>query len=391
MTVPNISARNSLLEGANIPASASGILVIDLNTLGSNYAKLRERVAPAECSAVVKGNGYGLGAPEVAQALAAKGCQTFFVATLSEAATLRHALPDAVIYVLDGLFPGSAAEFAELKLCPVLGDMAEIEEWSDFCLARGGKLPAAIHIDTGMNRLGLKADGQDDLLANIERLNSFTVRLIMSHLACADMPDHPKNAEQREKFIAFAAKLPSLPLSLANSAGIFLRPDFCFDLVRPGIALYGGNPFSSLPNPMDPVVSLFGRIIQIGEAKIGETVGYGAVKQLKRPTRYATVAAGYADGYFRALGSSDSHAGATAFLDGHPVPILGRVSMDLMVFDVTDVSPGKAKRGGFIELLGPSFTADDAGAAAGTIGYEVLTNLGSRYTRLYLGADGSTG
>ncbi len=209
----------------------------------------------------------------------------------------------------------------------------------------------------------------------------------MRHLACADRPDQAKNAEQRKHFADFAAKLPKMPLSLANSAGTLIGPDYHFDLVRPGVALYGGNPFARRPNPMKPVIGLYGRIAQIGEAHPGETVGYGAAVTLTRPTRYVTVSAGYADGYFRALGSTDAQAGARAYLDGRPIPILGRVSMDLIVFDVTDVPPDAVRRGGFVELFGPSFTADDAAALADTISYEILTSLGSRYTRIYLGAD----
>jgi len=385
------SCLNGLLDGTRVPASATGVLAVDLGALGRNYDTLRERVGPAECAAVVKADGYGVGATQVATALSAKGCRTFFVATLDEAQTLRAAIPDAAIYVLDGLFPGSAAEFAAHRLRPVLDDMAEIEEWAGFCRAGEKKLPAAIHIDTGMNRLGLKTADRRRLLDRPEWLSGFEVSLLMSHLACADTPAHSKNRRQRDEFAAFAAALPAAPLSLANSAGIFLGPDFGFDLVRPGIALYGGNPFTGLANPMEPVIRLYGRIIQLGEAAPGETVGYGAALTLERPTRYVTVAVGYADGYFRALGSKDGRKGATAHLDGRPLPILGRVSMDLIVFDITDLPPDCARRGGFVELIGPEFTVDDAGELAGTMAYEILTSLGSRYLRVYTQADGGGG
>ncbi len=375
------------LKLANIPASATGVLTVDLGALRRNYRKLRHMAGSAECAAVAKGDGYGLGAKQVAIALSAERCRTFFVATLSEAEALRAALPDAVIYVLDGLFPGSAADFRRLDLRPVLGDMGEIKEWSAFCRAQSERLPAAVHVDTGMNWLGLKAAGRQQLLDRPEMLNDFTLSLLMSHLACADTPDDPKNARQRTDFPDFAASLPAAPLSLANSAGIFLGSEFLFDLVRPGIALYGGNPFAALPNPMEPMAGLYGRIAQIGEAKAGETVGYGASLTLTRRTRYATVAVGYADGYFRALGSGDERRGATGFLAGIPCPILGRVSMDLTVFDITDAPEGSAERGGFIELIGPKFTVDDAARIAGTIGYEVLTSLGPRYHRVYLGGE----
>jgi alanine racemase len=339
----------------------------------------------------VKADGYGVGAVQVAAALSAKGCRTFFVATLDEAQTLRAALPGAAIYVLDGLFPDSAAEFAAHGLRPVLGDMAGIEEWADCCRAGEKKLPAAIHIDTGMNRLGLKAADRQRLLDRPEWLKDFNVSLVMSHLACADTPADPKNRRQRDEFAAFATALPAASSSLANSAGIFLGPDFGFDLVRPGIALYGGNPFTELANPMEPVIRLYGRVIQLGEAAPGETVGYGAALTLERPTRYITVAVGYADGYFRAFGSANKRKGATAYLDGQPLPILGRVSMDLIVFDITDLPPDCARRGSFIELIGPNFTVDDAGELAGTMAYEILTSLGSRYLRVYTQADDGGG
>lgn len=376
------------LEGLDLPPSATGVLIIDLEALIRNYFKLRDEAAPAECAAVVKGIGYGLGACEVASALFANGCRTFFVATLSEGETLREALPDSVIYVLDGLLPGSGPDFAGLGLRPVLGDMAEIEEWARFCQINEQKLPAALHADTGMNRLGLKAADQQRLIEKPERLDAVSISLLMSHLACADEPERRENALQRERFVRFAANIPSAPLSLANSAGIFLGPEFCFDLVRPGIALYGGNPFSKRTNPMEQVVSLYGRVLQIGEAQTGETVGYGGAFQLKRPTNYATVAVGYADGYLFALGSSDKRSGAPAYFRGQPLPILGRVSMDLIVFDITDQPQNSIHRGDFVELIGPHFTVDDTAAFAGTIAYEILTSLGPRYTRIYRGGLG---
>lgn len=383
------SALGALLGGAAIPVSATGVLAIDLGALAANYRMLRGLASPAECAAVVKSDGYGVGAVEAGRVLAAEGCRSFFVATPGEAASLRSALPEATIYALDGLLPGSGGHFKAHRLRPVLGSIAEIEEWSAFCGSEGVERPAAIHIDTGINRLGLKADEQRHLLANRKLMNGFGLSLIMSHLACADTPDHPKNSAQRADFTEFCAQFRRTPLSLANSAGIFLGADFHFDLVRPGIALYGGNPFAARPNPMTPVVRLYARILQIGEADAGETVGYGASLELQRRTRYATVSVGYADGYFRKLGSSNGQRGAIGWLDGRPLPILGRVSMDLAVFDITDLPEASAQRGGFVELIGPHFTVDDAAGLAGTIGYEILTSLGSRSTRVYLGAGGA--
>lgn len=376
------------LAGLAIPASAPGVLLIDLAALVRNYAKLRDLAAPAECAAVVKGDGYGVGIARIGAGLSAAGCRTFFVATLAEAVALRGAVPEAAIYVLDGLFPGCGPDFAAHQLQPVLGSIDEIVEWSAFC--RQARLPAAIHVDTGMNRLGLKAADRRVLNSRPNMLEGFPVSLLMSHLACADTPDHPKNAAQRQDFAAFVKLVPQTRLSLANSAGIFLGPAFRFDLVRPGIALYGGNPFSGLPNPMEPVISLYGRIAQVGDAEAGETMGYGGALQLKRRTRYVTVTTGYADGYVRLLGSSDARSGAPAYIGDLPLPILGRVSMDLIMFDVTDIPPELTLRGGWVELIGPRFTVDNAAALAGTIGYEILTSLGSRYHRIYISETNET-
>ena len=388
------SGRRLALEqasaGFSIPVSVPGVLVIDVDALVRNYLKLRSLTAPAECAAVVKGDGYGLGAQQIGPALFAAGCRTFFVATLAEGVALRGVLPEAAIYVLDGLFPGCVTEFEGSRLQPVLGSIDEIMEWAAFCRDRQARLPAAIHVDTGMNRLGLKSADRRVLESRPNTLEAFPVSLLMSHLACADTPEHPKNSAQRQEFTAFASLLPQTRLSLANSAGAFLGPEFHFDVIRAGIALYGGNPFSERANPMESVISLHGRIAQVGKAGEGETIGYGASLQLKRPTRYATVSTGYADGYFRRLGSSDGQAGALATIGDHQLPILGRVSMDLVMFDVTDVPPELARRGGWVELIGARFTVDDAAALAGTIGYEILTSLGRRYYRIYTRATNET-
>ncbi len=342
---------------------------------------------------MVKANAYGLGVDDVAPALIGEGCRTFFVATLAEARAVRALAPRATIYALNGLLPGTAENFASIDARPVLGSMAEIEAWNGFCASRGAPLPAAIHIDTGMNRLGIKA-ADCDLLREPPPLDggpggqrAFPVSLVMSHLACADEPNHPANGRQLKAFVTLSAGLPAAGRSLVNSAGIFLGRDYHFDLARPGIALYGGNPFADRPNPMEPVAHVYARVASIGEAQAGETVGYGGVRRLIRPTRYATAAAGYADGYFRALGSSDRRDGASAWAGDHRLPILGRVSMDLSVFDITDMPAGALRPGDFIELIGHRHTADDAAACAGTISYEVLTSLGQRYRRVYFGGN----
>lgn len=365
-----------------IPSQETGVLVIDLGALRRNYRALRTLAAPAETAAVVKANAYGAGARHVVPALYDEGCRTFFVASLDEARVVREASPDAVVYVLGGLFPGSAGAFRDLSARPVLNSLAEIDEWAAFCRANQERLPAAVHIDTGMTRLGLAADAVHALLAQAEILQAFELSLVMSHLACGDEADNRKNAEQLALFSALTETFPRAPRSLANSAGIFLGQPYHFDLVRPGIALYGGRPQTQGQNPMEPVVWLYGRIAQVRWAEPGDTVGYGAGHRLTRRTRLVTVSVGYADGYMRAVSASGARAGAFAMAGGFKLPMLGRVSMDLITFDGTDAPEGQLQRGGFVELLGRDMTADDLAALAGTIGYEILTSLGPRYHRL---------
>lgn len=392
-TQPASTDVRALAAARAAPATANGVLVVDLDALARNYAKLRALAAPAECGAAIKAEAYGLGADEVARTLFDAGCRTFFIASQAEGAALRATLPDATIYALNGLPPGTAADFARADVRPVLGSMREIDEWKAYCRAQNDARPAAIQIDTGMNRLGIKAADCETLrelppepeTSAAALAPAFPVSLVMSHLACADEADHPKNAAQLKAFVALSALIPPATRSLANSAGTFLGTAYHFDLVRPGIALYGGNPFTGKPNPMEPVVRLYGRVAHVGEAESGETVGYGASRHLLRHTRYVTVTAGYADGLFRAAGSRDGHEGIFATAGEHRLPILGRVSMDLSVFDATDTPENTIRPGDFVGLLGARFTADDVALRAGTISYEVLTNLGRRYHRIYIG------
>jgi len=365
--------------------SETAILTIDLDALAANYRALRDLAASAECAAVVKADAYGLGMAEAAPALARAGCRTFFVATLTEAAALRALLPDAVIYVFSGLMPGTAELYRAADLRPVLNSADEIKEWASFCVSLGEQLPCAVHIDSGMNRLGLSADEVDQVAEASELWQAVTLSLVMSHLACADEPDHPKSETQRKTFDRLRARLPRALASLANSAGILLGPDFAYDMVRPGIALYGGHPRRHGKNPFRPVVHLKGRVLQIRQVAAGETVGYGATRTMGRPTRIAVVSVGYADGFFRALSAKDGEDGLAAYFGPHAAPILGRVSMDLITIDVTSVPEDISGRGAWVELIGPNVAAYEVAARAGTIDYEVLTNLGRRALRRYLG------
>ena len=370
-------------ELANAPAQATGVAIVRLGAIRRNYRKLRDAAQPAETAGVVKANAYGLGVEPVFLALEKEGCRTAFAATLREAQELR-ASTQAAIYVLDGLLPGTAPLFDEIGARPVLSSLDEATEWGAYGKVRGSPLPAALHVDCGMTRLGLP-EYQARLLAETpELLPCIGLSLVMGHLACADDAGNAKNEAQLSRFAGLAALFPEIPRSLANSGGIMLGPRFHFELTRPGIALYGGKPNSSAANPMEPVLWLFGRVAEVSTARAGETVGYGASQTLKRRTRIATVTAGYADGYFRAVSASDTRAGPPGYIGAHRLPLLGRVSMDLITFDATDVPEDLVQRGGFIELLGERVTVDDFAAFAGTISYEVLTSLGRRYHRVYV-------
>ena len=366
----------------------TALLTVDLAAIGENYRLLRSLGQGRECGAVVKANAYGLGVETVAPYLARQGCSTFFVATLAEGVQLRRLVARAKIYLLNGLPTGPLALFREYGLSPVLNSLAMLKRWLEISGATGDFPPAALHLDTGMNRLGIGSDEWEELQNELPHIcESGAIDLVMSHLACADEPDHPHNRKQLTLFRDKAKILPSLPRSLCNSAGIFLGSDYHFDLLRPGIALYGGQPIIGRKNPMRPVVHLETRIAQIRMVPKGDGIGYGAAYQTRRKTRLATLPVGYADGYHRALGCTDKRKGASAFIGDFEAPLLGRVSMDLITIDITDIPPAQARTGTRVELLGTHVTIDDLATKAGTIGYEILTSLGTRYDVRHVGAE----
>jgi alanine racemase len=371
---------------ATIPLSARAVLTVNLSALRANWARLNEVSGRAECAGVIKADAYGLGLAPIARALTNQGCKTFFVATLDEGRTAREVQPGATIYVLDGLLPGAEAHYAGFDLRPVLSSLAEVRDWAAYSRARGRRLAAALHIDTGMNRLGMPEDELQRLVAEASLLGSFETTLVMSHLACADEPSNPMNAEQRERFNRLRSLLPPAPASLSNSGGTFLGSGYHFDVVRPGIALYGGRAHEGAPNPMRPVVRLTAKILQVHDVAPGETVGYGAIYKVQRPSRIATIACGYADGFLRALSVATGEAGPVGYVGDYPVPIVGRVSMDFITVDVTDVPEELTRRGGWVEVMGQRVTVDDLTDRAGTIGYELLSRLGPRVHRVYEGA-----
>ena len=373
------------------PRIATGRLTIDLDALAANWRMMAERSGPARTAAVVKADAYGTGLEKSASALAKAGCGTFFVAVPDEAVRLRRALPEPEIFVLSGIFDEeSAAVIAEARAMPVLNSLAQIDVWAGFWKKRGSRRPCAIHVDTGMNRLGLTVDEALAFAERNGREHLVTPILLMSHLACGDEPTHPLNSQQLASFQMVRAAFPGVESSLANSAGVFLGADFHFDVTRPGIALYGGAAVNGIANPMRPVVKAEARILQVRPARAGEAVSYGATQIMARDSRIAVCGTGYADGYHRSLSgagvplrASVAHGGH-GWLAGKRVPVIGRVTMDLTLFDVTDLPEQALENAGWIELFGPNIALDEAAAAAGTIGYELLTSLGSRYHRTIL-------
>jgi alanine racemase len=386
------------IESSGPPAlETGGLLTIDLAAIVKNWKAMANRVVPADCAAVVKADGYGCGIDRTAAALAKAGCATFFVADLAEARRVRAAVataaPEAAIYVLNGLPPGTAPIFADINARPVIGTLAEFLEWDAYRTSTSWGGGAALHFDTGMNRLGFALEEAPQFTTRA-KMPGHGIALVMSHLACADQPSHPLNARQIEAFRNLRFLFRGTPTSLANSSGIFLGPATHCDMVRPGAALFGVNPTSAPLNLMEPVVTLKARIVQVRDVPRGETVGYGATWAASRASRIAIVAVGYGDGYPRAadgtrmgpkggrtLAESGRKSDAFAIIGGQRCPMVGRISMDLMAFDVTRLADENVRRGAHAVLIGGDVTVDDVAAWSGTIGYEVLTGLGRRYRR----------
>jgi len=365
-----------------ISAEVGGVLTIDLAAIEANWKRLAGMTVPAECAAVVKADAYGCGIDVVTRQLVKSGCRTFFVADVAEGRRVRAIAPEGTIYVLSGVFPNTGPALAEARLQPVINSPAELAEWDAFVAANEWGGGAALHVDTGMNRLGLPPEDAIAIASRVKSANhGFT--LLMSHLACAETPDHPMNDKQIRLFRDVRIQFRGVPSSLANSSGIFLAGTVHCDLVRPGAALYGVNPTPGKRNPMRPVVGLLGRILQVRHLKRGDTAGYCAEWTASRPSRLAIVAVGYGDGYFRAAAAAKGKQAASVIVAGKRCPLAGRVSMDMIAVDVTDLPESSARRGDFATLIGGDIGVDDLAAASRTIGYEVLTNLGRRYQRIY--------
>jgi alanine racemase len=362
---------------------AGAILTIDLAAIAANWRGLRDagRAAgkPVECAAVLKADAYGTGATIVGPRLAAEGCRHFFVAHIDEGIALRAVMPEHPIYVLNGLLANTEGDLVEHGLTPVLNHLGQLNAWRAAAQRFNRALDAVIHIDTGMHRLGFGQDEAQALINERGRLRGLRLALLMSHLVVSEEPANAINGEQLSRFRNFVRAMPGAPASLANSSGIFLGPDYHFDLMRPGAALYGINPRPGEPNPMLLTVTLAARILQVRRIDALQTVGYGAAWRSARPSRVATIALGYADGYFRNLINR-----AHVHLAGHRVPVIGRISMDLVTIDVTDVPEELIQPGMTVEVLGAHLTADDLADHARTNAYEIMTALGRRYARLYV-------
>ena len=374
------------MTGVTASGSAPVRLKIDLGALTDNWRELARRSAPGRCAAVVKANAYGTGVSEAAPALWAAGARIFFVAHFSEGVAARRALPaQAQIYVLNGLeSEADPKDYVEYRLAPVIGGEEELARWSAFATQRGRPSRSALHLDTGMNRLGFESLAH--LQAAMETHWPMSgADLLISHFVSSEIPGDPITSAQIERFEAARAAFPHLAASLANSSGMFLSQSPIYDLARPGYALYGGNPTPGRPNPMHAVVTLTAAIQQIRSIEAGMTCGYNAQWTAKRPTRLATLLIGYADGLPRGAGATDAKPGAEVAVAGRRCRLVGRVSMDLAIVDVTDLPEDAVRPGGRVEFFGPTIGLDDFAARSGTIGYHLLTSFGPRYQREYVG------
>ncbi|MDX8445367.1 alanine racemase [Mesorhizobium captivum] len=365
-------------SGSTVSETAAGaILTIDLGAIRENYRRLKARLAGVRCAGVLKADGYGLGAAQVASALLKEGCDIFFVALLGEGIALRKALGAGHdIFVLNGLSPGSESQALAAGLHPVINSAAQLKAWREAARATGQRLAAAIQVDSGMSRLGM-APAEVEALAK-DAFDGIDIRFVMSHLACADEPRNPANEAQRLAFERLRGMLPRAPASLANSSGIFLGAPYHYDLARPGAALYGINPTPGEPNPMLPVVQLQAKVAQTREVEKGAGIGYGHTYHARGPLRLATISFGYADGWHR-------RAASAAWFEGVRLPFVGRISMDSIILDISALPAGGLGEGHLVELIGPSQSLDDVAGHAGTIGYEVLTSLAARFHRRYVG------
>ncbi len=359
-------------------------IIVDLKILVSNWKYLQTQFSGQYCGAAVKANAYGIGIKPVVSSLYSAGCQYFFVALPEEGEVVRMYAPDAKIIILNGLFPNQAKYYRAFDLIPSLNSEEEFFDWMEILQDAPRHTPIVLHFDTGINRLGMQLNSLQKI-ADSNPVNKIkNPLLVMTHLACADTPKHPKNTEQLTRFKEFQTLFPNASASMCNSAGIFLGNEFHFDIARPGISIYGANAIADKPGLTKPIASLFTRILQIRTLPIGETIGYGATYSVKRQSRIATIACGYADGFIRMINSQNSKHQPCVYINGYRAPIVGRISMDHFQADVTDIPESLCHRDTVVELFGKNISVDEVATWAESIAYEVFTGLGPRVTRRYL-------
>lgn len=374
----NIGLRQKQIIADESEVAASGYLAIDLAALQRNYERVAAQAAPARAAAVVKANAYGLGALQISRALLAQGCRDFFVAEFVEALELHADLPGATLYVLNGLQPGNEVMCAQANIVPVANSLDQLKRWHATAAKLGRKLPVILQFDTGMSRLGIPPENRREAKALATESESLDLLYVMSHLASADDNESDQNPAQLAEMQRVSEEFSGISVCFANSGGVFLGAQYHADLVRPGIALYGGAPTGGRPNPMEPVVKLDVAVVQTRTVPPGTAIGYSGSFIATTQMRLATLAIGYADGLPRSL----SNRGAF-YHQGVRLPIVGRVSMDSTIVDVSALAPDALQLGSLVEVIGQHQTIDDIASAADTISYEILTRLGTRYRRTY--------
>lgn len=361
-------------ETSTLPASWTGFLEIDTKAIAQNYRVLQSLLSTSLCAAVLKADAYGFGIKEIAPLLEKEGCSTFFVAHLEEGIFLRSLLKNAQIYVLSGILPGTESLFVEHSLTPVLNDLDMVKKWTAKAQQQGEKLSCALHFDTGMHRSGFDQKGTSHLFDFKDLLEALKVDCVMSHLSSSHDLQSPLNEKQRGCFETLRHRFPSAKASLADTGGIYLGAPYHYDIARPGKGLFGLYKAPTLT----PCLKLFARVLQVRTAPQGESVGYGATHTLSRDSKLATLGIGFADGYDRRL----SNKGA-AMIQGFKAPVVGRISMDYTVIDVTDVPESLYFTGAWVELVNDLFTLDHLAESIETISRELSTGFGSRLQRVY--------
>ena len=359
-------------------------LVVDLESLANNWKFLQSQFCGEICGATTKANAYGIGIEPVITKLYAAGCRYFFVALPEEGEIVRKLAADAKVIILNGLLPNQAKYYQAFDLIPVLNCEEEFFEWMKTIQDSSSQQPIFIHYDTGINRLGMQLNSLRKIADSFPTEKIKNSLVIMTHLACADEPEHPKNNEQLSRFQEFKTIFPKASASMCNSAGIFLGPEFHFNIARPGIAIYGAKAVAAKSGLTKPIATLYARILQIRSVPVGESIGYGATFSLNRQSRIATIACGYADGFIRMINSQPKKHQPSVYLNGYRAPIIGRISMDQLQADVTGIPESSIQRNSVVELFGEHISVDEVADWAGTIAYEVLTGLGPRVARKFV-------